>query len=130
MLIDARPEQREGAVATGRRRRFWSGEEKLRIVAESLEPGASVSLVARRHDVNANQVFTWRRLYREGRLGGGEASAFLPVTVMADGAVPDRAPSSRSGRMEILLGPGVRVVVDASVDAAALARVIEVLERP
>ena len=46
-------------------------------MAESLERGASVSLVARRHDVNANQVFTWRRLVREGRLAGGEASLSL-----------------------------------------------------
>ncbi len=53
-----------GAESGGRvrrRRRRWSEAEKRRIVAESDEPGVSVSLVARRHDVNANQVFTWRR---------------------------------------------------------------------
>ncbi len=98
-------------------------------MAESLEPGASVSRVARRHDVNANQVFTWRRLVRDGRLGGGGAGGFLPVTVMAGAGPPEPASLLGSGRMEILLGPGARVVVDASVDAAALARVIGVLER-
>ena len=130
MLHEDNPDQREGAVAAPRRRRFWSREEKLRIVAESREPGASVSLVARRHDVNANQVFTWRRLLRDGRLSGGEVGAFVPVRVTRDGAAGGTAPSSRAGRMEIVLGPGARVVVDATVDAAALARVLDVLERP
>ena len=46
---------------TGRRRRRWSEEQKRQIVAETLEPGSSVSIVARRHDVNANQLFLWRR---------------------------------------------------------------------
>ena len=44
-----------------RRRRRWSAEEKQQIVAESFQPGASLAEVARRHDVNANLVFTWRR---------------------------------------------------------------------
>jgi transposase len=43
------------------KRRQWSEAAKRRIVAETLEPGSSVSIVARRHDVNANQVFKWRR---------------------------------------------------------------------
>jgi transposase len=42
-------------------RRSWSADEKRRIVEESLRPGASVSVVARRHDLNANLLFTWRR---------------------------------------------------------------------
>lgn len=130
MLHEDNPDEREGAVAAPRRRRFWSREEKLRIMAECREPGASVSLVARRNDVNANQVFTWRRLYRDGRLGGGKAGAFLPVMVRAGDPPPEPASSSHSGRMEILLGPRTRVVVDATVDAAALARVLDVLERP
>ena len=45
-------------------RRSWSAEEKRRIVEESLRPGASVSVVARRHDLNANLLFTWRRQAR------------------------------------------------------------------
>jgi transposase len=44
-----------------RRRRRWSVDEKQRIVAETFEPSASVSLVARRHDLNANMLFIWRR---------------------------------------------------------------------
>ena len=54
-----------------RARRRWPVAEKRRIVLESFEAGASVSVVARRHDVNANQVFAWRKLYWDGLLGGG-----------------------------------------------------------
>jgi transposase-like protein len=53
MLASAR-EQQATSDATRRRRRAWSAEEKHRIVAESLEPGASVSVVVRRHDLNSN----------------------------------------------------------------------------
>jgi transposase len=59
----------EVITGTGRRRR-WTTEEKLRIVEESLQPGMSVSYVARRHGVAANLLFRWRKLMREG---GGEA---------------------------------------------------------
>jgi transposase-like protein len=54
-------------------------QERRAIVEETLLPGASVSRVARRHDVNANQVFHWRKLYREGRLGGGKRLAWENV---------------------------------------------------
>src|SRR6266581_5032935 len=64
---------------TKRRRR--SLEEKRRIVEETLEAGASVARVARRHAVNANQVFYWRKKYREGRLGKSQSSKLLPVTL-------------------------------------------------
>jgi hypothetical protein len=49
------------AVIVRRRRRQWSAAEKRRIVAEADEPGASVSVVARRYDLNTNMLFTWRR---------------------------------------------------------------------
>src|SRR5258708_17126642 len=57
------------------RRRRWSAEEKASIVQETYAPGASVSLVARRHGIAPNQLFTWRRLYADGALsavGAGE----------------------------------------------------------
>ena len=50
------------------RRRRWSVSEKLEIVAETREPGVTVSLVARRHGVSPNQLFTWRRLAEQGAL--------------------------------------------------------------
>jgi transposase len=56
-------------------------ERRRKIVEATLQPGASVSRVARRHDVNANRVFHWRKLYREGRFGSGANTKLLPVQV-------------------------------------------------
>src|SRR5215831_9142837 len=61
----------------GRKHRWRTKAERRAIVEETLVPGASVARVARRHDVNANQVFHWRKLYHEGRLG--TTTNFLPV---------------------------------------------------
>ena len=70
--------EQPGAGGDGRvrrRRRRWSEARKRQIVAESYQAGVSVSVVARRYDVNANQVFTWRRQYRElARAVGGVRS--------------------------------------------------------
>src|SRR5689334_23225100 len=66
----------------GGSRRYRSIEEKRRIVEESLVPGASVAVIARKHEVNANQVFSWRRLYQQGLLevrDAGVALAMMPV---------------------------------------------------
>ena len=60
------------------RRRRWSASEKMALVAETQEPGATVSLVARRHGIAPNQLFTWRRLAAHGALaaaGAGEEVA-------------------------------------------------------
>ena len=112
---------------TKRRRR--SLEEKRRIVEETLEPGASVARVARQHAVNANQVFYWRKKYREGRLGKGRSSNLLPVAVSdipwsKSGQV--RCVSSRCslGAMEIKLPKG-QVRITGSVEAEALRIVLE-----
>jgi len=62
-------------ITSVQRRRRWSAEEKAAIVQETYAPGMSVSLVARRHGIAPNQVFTWRRLYASGALsavGAGE----------------------------------------------------------
>lgn len=69
-------------------------EEKRRIVEETLAEGASVARVARAHGVNANQVFTWRRLYQAGRLGGSGAVKLLPVSVSENSPPPITSPSS------------------------------------
>ena len=60
------------------KRRRYSVAEKRQIVEESFEPGTSVARVARAHGVNANQVFTWRRLYQRGQLGGNVPSDTPP----------------------------------------------------
>jgi transposase len=74
------PQGRETLVAPQRPQRSMA--EKRRIVEEPLVEGASVARVARAHDINVNQVFGWRRLYRAGRLGGASpAVKLLPVRV-------------------------------------------------
>ncbi len=69
-----------------RKRRSWSVEEKRRIVDESLEIGASIAAVARRHDLNANQLFTWRRQLSAEPLERNGLAPILPVTIAPDAA--------------------------------------------
>jgi transposase len=110
-----------------RRRRLWSDEEKRRIVAETLEPGASVSTVARRHDLNANMLFTWRRqIGAAALLPAGDAMMFVPAAITTEAAP---TVSALAGRMEIVLTDGDRIIASKDVDAAALARVVKVLSR-
>src|SRR5262249_17391604 len=69
------PTDRVEIITSVQRRRRWTASEKVRIVEETFEPGMTVSLVARRHGVAPNQLFTWRRLVVEGALtaaGSGE----------------------------------------------------------
>ena len=67
----------------GGKRRRWPEALKRQLVAETLEPGASVSIVARRHDINANQLFKWR--HELGRSAGAQAS-LVPVAVVPEAA--------------------------------------------
>lgn len=116
-----RPEvSRLDVVDTGRRRR-WTEEEKLRIVMESLSGPRLGSATARRYGIARSLLLKWRRQF-DVRAG---ASRFVPAVV-----VPERptVPPS-SGRMEIVASNGRRVVVDAGVEVAALARVLDLLER-
>lgn len=77
------------------RRRAWSPEQKAAIVAESLEDGATVSRVARRHGLSSQQLFTWRRLARRGPDKGSGGLPFAPVVVEPPGASP--APVESAG---------------------------------
>ena len=112
----------------GRRRRSWAHDEKRRIVAESLEEGASIAEVARRYDLNANLLFTWRRQLGAKALGGIEPAPMLPVMISTD-AAPTQTGSGAVGRMEIVLAAGDRIIVGADFDAAALTRVLKALGR-
>jgi transposase len=121
----------ETSSHTKRRRR--TVEEKCRIVEETLEAGASVARVARRHAVNANQVFYWRKKYREGRLGKNPSSNLLPVTVSdvqpnKSGSARDASKRCSAGVMEIKLPKG-QLRVTGNVDAEALGTVLEYLLR-
>ena len=72
-------------IITGReRRRRWSLQDKVRIVAETNEPGSMVRAVAARYGVCESLLFTWRRLAREGLLGlAPESPVFVPVQTLA-----------------------------------------------
>src|SRR5438309_1761522 len=114
---------------TKRRRRAL--EEKRRIVEETLEGGASVARVARRHAVNANQVFYRRKKHREGRLGKNQSSKLLPVTLSnISRSKSDRAGGASSpfavGSMEIKLAKGT-LRVAGNVDVVVLRTAIECL---
>jgi len=108
-----------------RRRRRWSEEQKRQIVAETLEPGSSVSIVARRYDVNANQLFLWRR---ELALppGDGGYEVMLPVEVAVE-EPPRPRRTDRSGCIEIEFRDGVRVRVRGHAVPEMLRQVIEFL---
>jgi transposase len=110
-----------------RRHRSWPEALKREIVAATLLPGSSVSRVARRYDVNANQVFAWRRRYRDGSAEPAELR-LLPVTVTPDHP-EGMAPARASELIEIALTGGYRVRVGDGVQATTLRLVLDVLER-
>ena len=119
-------------TATGRRRnRSWPEALKREIVAASLVPGASVSVVARRYDVNANQVFSWRKRYRDVPSAAAVAAAprLVPVTVTPEQDAAASQPASVAAAIEIDLAGRYRVRVGSAVDAQVLRRVLDVLER-
>ena len=142
-----------------RRSRLWPVDVKRRIVEETFSPGASVPVVARQHDVNANLVFEWRKQYREGRLGNGKTVAratlrgsdLMRIGVIDDDgglrpspsvsessppprpkepAVPESRVASLSGLIEIELPNGVKVRVDAGIGEAALRRILAAAGAP
>ena len=109
------------------KRRQWSEALKRRIVAETLEPGSSVSIVARRHDVNANQVFKWRREMASAQTPAvGESLTMLPVEIVPERSEP-RPRARRTGAIEIAFACGARVCVRGEVSPETLRRVIELL---
>lgn len=73
-----RPARRLEVFTGAGRRRAWSAEDKTRIVADSLEPGATVSGVARHHGLAPQQLFTWQR---EARKSAETLSVFVPAVI-------------------------------------------------
>jgi len=107
-------------------RREWPEALKRQMVAETLEPGASVSIVARRHDVNTNQLFKWRReLLPKAVPAVVEAGTMVPVEIVAER--PRRRRAERKGIIEIAFGGGARVSLRGEVEPAVLRQVIELL---
>jgi transposase len=151
MAIDDREVSASGladAKPAGGKRRRWPDGLKREVVAALSEPGASVSIVARRYDVNANQLFKWRRQF--DALSGGatvEPMTLLPVTVavspgppVLDAAPPFAAmPTARPttaptnvmpGSIEIVLSGGVRVKIKGSVDPVAVSAAVGAVMAP
>ena len=121
--------ERLEVVETGRRRR-WSEEEKLRIVLESLETARAISSTARRHGISRSLLMTWRRaLGSEPMAADVQQTGFARAMVATAETAAAEPSASASGRMVIEIGMDRRVIVDAGVDAAALARVLAILER-
>jgi len=76
---------KSGELLGQERRRRWGPEQKLVMVRGSLQPGSSVSVVARQNGINANQLFQWRKLYLDGSLSAvSSGEAVVPTTELAD----------------------------------------------
>src|SRR5881392_2680177 len=102
------------------RRRDWPEELKRQMVAETLEAGSSVSIVARRHDVNTNQLFKWRReLLPKAVPAVVEVGTMVPVEIMAE-RPRHRRRVDRNGIIEIEFGSGARVSLRGEVAPAVL----------
>src|SRR3954471_11159981 len=104
------------------RRQPFSAEEKRRLVAETLRPGASVAAVAREHGVHPNQLFKWRRLAREGVLAGA-AAPFVRV-VLAEArvhAVEVLLCNGRMLRLNTAINPRCRGAVRLRLGGAMIA---------
>lgn len=130
----AREVRAEVLVGPERRRR-WSVEEKLRILAQSVALGSSVMLVCRMHGISSGQLYTWRRQFRTGELTG-----FAPVMVTSPlgqlasispdvDPVPTNPEVDRpaSGAIEVKLRSGVKLRITGAVDETALRRVLSAL---
>src|SRR5262249_10474855 len=120
-----------------RTRRFRSQQERRQIVEETLKPGASVSMVARSHDVNANQVFKWRKQYHEGRLEiaptSNRPNELLPVKISESlpkvrAAAARRVRVRRAGIIDIDMGHA-RVRIEGAADPDCVRAALEGLVR-
>jgi transposase len=114
------------------RRRCWGLEEKLLIVAESQEPGASVRAVAARNDVDPSLLHNWRRQVREGRLAARPPARFVPVRLAepplpAAFALPPANEQLGAETIEIVLPDGCRLRVGHAVSTTMLRRVVAAL---
>jgi transposase len=120
-----------GINGTGRRNRSWPEALKREIVAASYGAGSSVSVIARQYDVNANQVFGWRKRYRDEPRAPAVLSApqLMPVVVTAEPDAAATQPTTAAATIEIDLAGKYRVRVSSGVDAQVLRRVLDVLER-
>jgi|SRR5271156_4149426 len=114
------------------RRRRWSVQEKLRLVAATYEPGGCVKQVALSQEICPSLLFTWRRQVREGMLAAAPMPVFLPVQTAPQAATSAPEPAGKPGRrgegqIEIELRDGSRLHVGADVRLVSLRRVLAAL---
>jgi len=122
-------------IITGReRRRRWSTEEKLRLVAETEEGGVRIGDVAARHDVYPSLLSTWRRQVREGRLGRDRPGGFVPVRLVAPSPEATALPGCHTASgasvapgIEIILADGTRLYIRHAAQLPLLRPVIAAL---
>jgi len=107
-------------------RRRHSLAFKQQVIAEVLQGHDSVSVIARRHDINANLLFKWKRLYLTG--GTDLQTKLLPVQVTETPRDPVPDPI-HPGRIEIVLGDNQWITVHGEVSRDALQTALEVLTR-
>ena len=122
-----------GEVLSGpERRRRWGNEEKGRLVAEIMVPGAKVTEIARRHGISRSLLYTWRReAERETAISGGASALpdLVPVMIADARDVPKASAvtAKQTGAIEIALPGGVRVTVRGRIDERALRAVLHAL---
>lgn len=126
-------------IITGvERRRRWRLDDKLRIVAETQEPGARIADVARRHEISRGLLWNWRHQARQGTLRQQDTPAFVPVRVRGiPGAAeprqavvdprPDTGHSSVKSGLEVTLPDGTSIRIEGDVSLAMLRRIMMVL---
>jgi transposase len=116
----------------GQKRRYRSSLERRQIVEETFQPGSSVSRVARAHNINTNQLFHWRKLYREGKLKVEQsADKLVPVKISDSTTRPISRREYRSataGMIEIELGHA-RIRIEGAVDPDCVRAALEGLIR-
>ena len=103
-------------------------QERRQIVEETLQPGASVAVIARQHGVNANQVFHWRKLYREGRLEAAPSAQLVPVRI-SEVVSGEQSPTKFYGGVIVVELGRARIRVEGAVDADSLRLILERLGR-
>jgi transposase len=121
--VRARPERGVEVQVRPVRRRAWPDEDKLRMVRETLQPGAVVQAVADRNGVSTGQLYTWRK-----EMLAAAVSGFVPVAVTPEmprvEAPPREVAAETLGVIEIALPSGTTVRVSGRVDATVLRGVL------
>ena len=126
-------------IITGvERRRRWSSAEKLRIVAETEQPGVGIAEIARRYEISRGLLWNWRSLVRRGVLRPEPQAMFVPVQVISER--PTTEPTKHAelpaltgrravadGRIEITLPDGTSIRVGEEISLVTLRRVVTVL---